>query len=85
MQVDAFTIGRNARHRREALRLSDDIGETKDLAAAMPDTLKELQSKWDAWNATLVQPLWGGGKADRGGAEPGAPVKNDKRGKARNK
>lgn len=40
--------------------LSADIGETKDLSAEMPDKAKELQAKWDAWNATLVQPLWGG-------------------------
>ncbi|TFG50821.1 MAG: sulfatase [Candidatus Brocadiia bacterium] len=39
-------------------RLSGDIGETKDLAAAMPDKAKELQSKWDEWNATLMKPLW---------------------------
>ncbi len=42
-------------------RLSDDIGESKDLAAAMPEKVKELQSKWDTWNATLVPPLWGAG------------------------
>ncbi len=56
-------------------RLSDDIGETKDLAAAMPEKVKELQSKWNAWNATLVRPLWGNGKSDDDGAEPGAPSK----------
>lgn len=39
--------------------LRDDVGETKDLAATMPDKAKELQSRWDAWNATLVEPLWG--------------------------
>jgi arylsulfatase A-like enzyme len=59
-------------------RLSDDIGETKDLAAAMPEKVEELQSKWDAWNATLSPPLWGGSR--RGdGAEPGAPAKKGKR------
>ena len=42
-------------------RLSDDIGETKDLASAMPEKVAELQARWDAWNATLVDPLWGGG------------------------
>ncbi|MCU0963176.1 MAG: sulfatase-like hydrolase/transferase, partial [Pirellulaceae bacterium] len=48
--------------------LADDVGETHDLAAAMPEKMNELQAKWDAWNATLVPPLWGGGKAaaDRG-------------------
>jgi len=43
--------------------LADDLGETKDLAAAMPDKVKELQAQWDAWNATLEKPLWGGGPA----------------------
>ncbi len=46
--------------------LADDIGENHDLAAAMPDKLAELQAKWDAWNATLAPPLWGGGKAAAG-------------------
>jgi arylsulfatase A-like enzyme len=52
--------------------LAADIGETKDLAAAMPDKVKELQSHWDAWNAGNVKPLWGGGQTDNDGAEPGA-------------
>ncbi len=60
--------------------LADDIGETKDLAATMPDKMKELQSKWDAWNATLVPPLWGNaGGSDSDGPEPGAPAKERKR------
>ncbi|MGH9847993.1 MAG: sulfatase-like hydrolase/transferase, partial [Blastocatellia bacterium] len=52
--------------------LATDIGETMDLAAAHPGKVKELQAKWDAWNATLVKPLWGAGA----GAKPGAPTKN---------
>ena len=63
-------------------RLSDDIGESKDLAAAMPDKVHDLQTKWDTWNATLVKPLWGGGRGDSDGAEPGAPAKAKKRKKA---
>ena len=59
--------------------LADDIGETQDLAAALPDKRQELQMKWEAWNATLVPPLWGGGKADNDGPEPGTP--NNRRGK----
>jgi arylsulfatase A-like enzyme len=55
--------------------LASDIHEDKDLASTMPDKAQELQAKWDAWNATLVKPLWGGGKADNDGAEPGAPGK----------
>ncbi len=56
--------------------LKDDIGESKDLAAAMPDKLKELQIQWDAWNATLVKPLWGLAAGDSDGTEPGAPKKS---------
>jgi arylsulfatase A-like enzyme len=47
-----------------------DIGETKDLAASMPDKVKELQSRWDTWNTGNVQPLWGG---DQTGSNAGAP------------
>ena len=66
--------------------LADDIGESHDLAAAQPDKLKELQTAWDAWNATLVKPLWGGGRADNDGPEPGAPEKQaPQRRKAKNK
>ncbi|HSU57356.1 MAG TPA: sulfatase [Candidatus Dormibacteraeota bacterium] len=50
--------------------LASDIGETKDLASAMPDKAKELQSRWDAWNATLMKPLWEYGKSDADG-DPG--------------
>jgi arylsulfatase A-like enzyme len=41
--------------------LADDLSETKDLAASMPDKVRELQAEWDAWNKTLAAPLWGGG------------------------
>jgi len=27
--------------------------------AANPDKVKELQGKWDSWNAELVAPAWG--------------------------
>jgi hypothetical protein len=53
--------------------LREDLGETQDLAAAMPDKVKELRSRWDAWNAANVNPLWGGDQTDNDGAEPGAP------------
>ncbi|MDZ4686719.1 MAG: sulfatase-like hydrolase/transferase [Planctomycetaceae bacterium] len=41
--------------------LSQDIGETTDLAATMPDKVRELQARWDVWNKDNVAPLWGGG------------------------
>jgi arylsulfatase A-like enzyme len=64
--------------------LRADIGETKDLAAAMPEKVQELQSQWNAWNQANVKPLWGGGNSDSDGGEPGAPAKkNDRRRGAR--
>ena len=39
--------------------LAEDIGETKDLAAAHPEKVEELEAAWQAWNAGLVAPLWG--------------------------
>jgi arylsulfatase A-like enzyme len=42
--------------------LADDIGETKDLAMAMPEKVAELQAKWDAWDVDNVEALWGGGR-----------------------
>lgn len=50
--------------------LTKDISETNDLAAAMPDKVKELQEKWEAWNQSNVPPLWGDGKAGNDGPEP---------------
>jgi hypothetical protein len=52
--------------------LAADIGETQDLAAVMPDKVKDLQSKWDAWNSANVEPLWGGGRTGNSAAEPSA-------------
>ena len=52
--------------------LAKDIGETKDLAAQMPDKVKELQAKWDDWNSKNVSPAWGSDGTDNDGAEPGS-------------
>jgi hypothetical protein len=43
--------------------LATDIGETNDLAAVMPDRVKKLQSRWNEWNKSNLEPLWGGGAA----------------------
>ncbi len=64
-----------------AVRHRDDLGETQDLAAAQPDKVKELQALWNIWNTANVKPLWGGGKADNDGPDPGAPAKKGKQGK----
>jgi arylsulfatase A-like enzyme len=41
--------------------LAEDIGQTKDLAAAQPDRVRQMQEAWDRWNAQLPRPLWGAG------------------------
>jgi arylsulfatase A-like enzyme len=50
-----------------------DPHEDHDLAATMPEKVRELQAKWNAWNAGNVKPLWGGQHLDHDGDEPGAP------------
>jgi len=60
--------------------LATDLGETKDLAATQPEKVRELQAKWDAWNAVNEKPRWGAAHTDNDGAEPGtrAPKKAKK-------
>jgi arylsulfatase A-like enzyme len=47
--------------------IATDIGETRDLSTTMPDKMRELQTKWDAWNKTLIKPAWPYGKGDSDG------------------
>ena len=63
--VDGETQGRATPAK--LYNLAKDIGEGDDLAARMPDKVKELQTAWEKWNATLVRPLWGQGS--RGSAQ----------------
>lgn len=57
----------------ELYDLRDDLGERKDLAAAMPDKARELQAKLAAWRievrAEMPKPD-GRGKADDGDTRP---------------
>ena len=38
--------------------LAEDIGESNDLAALMPDKVAELQALWEAWSAQMAPPRW---------------------------
>ncbi|MCX7817854.1 MAG: sulfatase-like hydrolase/transferase [Kiritimatiellae bacterium] len=38
--------------------LKEDPGEAKDLAAAKPELVSELQALWDRWNAQMRPPRW---------------------------
>ena len=53
--------------------VTSDIEETGDLAKAMPDKAKELQAKWDAWNALNIRPRWPSAHEKDDGFEP-APL-----------
>jgi arylsulfatase A-like enzyme len=39
--------------------LTQDIGESNDLAAQNPKKVQELTSLWQPWNAEQARPLWG--------------------------
>jgi arylsulfatase A-like enzyme len=38
--------------------LSEDIGETRNLAGEMPDVVRRLAAEFQAMNAQMVKPLW---------------------------
>ncbi|MBX7168606.1 MAG: sulfatase [Pirellulales bacterium] len=38
--------------------LANDIAEEHDLSGERVETVKELQTAWEAWNAELVEPKW---------------------------
>lgn len=40
------------------VNLANDPGEQKDLSAEFPDKKKDLQARFDAWNATMLPPRW---------------------------
>jgi len=55
----------------ELYNLADDIGETRNLAAAHPEKVKELAAAWRRWNAQLARPLWGPERVGPAAAGPG--------------
>ena len=57
----------------ELYDLAADFAESKDLASAQPEKVKELQSLWNTWSAEQAQP-----------STPDAPAKNARK-KAANK
>ena len=58
----------------ELYNLAEDIGETRNLAAAHPDRVKELSDAWWRWNKELVRPRWspGGRRGPRDSRRGGA-------------
>jgi arylsulfatase A-like enzyme len=50
----------------ELYDLAADIGESKDLSNNKPEVMKDLQSRYDAWNKTLAEPRWVAPRAGKG-------------------
>jgi arylsulfatase A-like enzyme len=42
----------------QLFNLAQDIGESRDLSADHPDTVKELMDAWQQWNSELMAPRW---------------------------
>ncbi len=51
-----LVVGRDGSGKPELYNLADDIAESKDLAAAQPEKLKELQDLYNTWNAEQSDP-----------------------------
>jgi arylsulfatase A-like enzyme len=51
----------------ELFNLAEDIGETRNQAAARPEKVKELADRWQQWNTQLVKPRWSAPQGARGG------------------
>ena len=52
----------------ELFNLADDIGESKNLAAARPEKVKDLSERWQRWNKQLVNPRWSAPRGAPGGS-----------------
>ena len=42
----------------ELYNVAHDIGEERDLAAAQPAKLAELQAVWREFDSKMIEPLW---------------------------
>ena len=38
--------------------LSEDIGESRNLAGEHPEIVERLEAELEAWNAELAEPMW---------------------------
>lgn len=62
-RYDAAADGQTGVSSLKLYHLADDIHENRDLSASNPEKVQELQAKWDAWNQSNAEPLWGSGNA----------------------
>jgi arylsulfatase A-like enzyme len=59
--------------KRELYNLRNDLGEKKDLASAMPEKLRELHAKLQAWRKDISAPMPRKRTAEEIKAQPGDP------------
>ena len=73
MKLPATRFAGRLRRPTGALDLMTDLGETKDLAAELPDRVVDLRGKLSAWRASIgaAMPV-----TRKPGAAPGAEVAN---------
>jgi len=56
-------IGERGWKQPQLFRVADDVSESEDLFAKRPKIAKRLQDAYDAWDATLMDKLWGWDKS----------------------
>jgi len=73
-----LVVSKGGSGRPELYDLATDLGESKDLAAAQPAKVKELQAMWDKWSAEQAPPSAPDSNQAEKGAKKGGKKKAGK-------
>lgn len=58
IRMGDWKLAQHEKHGVRLYNLAEDPGEKKNLAAANPERVKQLQKVWEDWDAGNVKPLW---------------------------
>ena len=58
--------------------LTEDIGETRDIASSHPEIVARLSRAWEDWNRGNIAPLWQGSSTEDPTAPEFRPTKRRK-------
>ena len=58
IRMGDWKLAQHEKHGVRLYNLAEDPGEKKNLAAANPERVKQLQKVWGDWDAGNVKPLW---------------------------
>ncbi|WP_372775229.1 sulfatase-like hydrolase/transferase [Mangrovibacterium sp.] len=58
MRIDDWKITRMGNEPWNLFKISDDLGEKKDMSYRHPDKLKEMVEMTEEWSKTHIRPLW---------------------------